>query len=262
MSAHTRFYEVFDDPKVEYIGFNKAWIKPGHWYENAVNGIDAPYLDNGKVVKTTDQNGRPIIIIGHEEGNIVIFQCQYKEEDYMAILPEYALDYAGDGLLDEKEMFAILGISGFENNLVRCLMQAFKIAGERAKDRFNEVFLSEKTEEVFFNNRWYNLLEGYSGMVNKFEKFGSLSLGVIYKTTNLNTGHRLLIIPSPFGNIICFRESPDQQGFQTLAPTQLRNFIPYEVISNKISRKILGDKSNDENIVMFLLNLTMELNSN
>lgn len=55
------------------IGYNSAWENGTGYFDQAVFGEHAPVLESGQVVKTTDQHGRLIGMVGTAVGNVVVF---------------------------------------------------------------------------------------------------------------------------------------------------------------------------------------------
>ena len=59
--------------------FNPHWANGTGYLDHAAEGPHAPVLAAGEMAKSTDNFGRPIIIIGLPVGNLVVFRRYSKE---------------------------------------------------------------------------------------------------------------------------------------------------------------------------------------
>ena len=60
--------------------FKPEWANGTGYFDHAAEGPDAPVLAAGDMAKSTDNFGRPMIIVGLPVGNLVVFK-RYSKED-------------------------------------------------------------------------------------------------------------------------------------------------------------------------------------
>lgn len=72
------FNQVFDRI-TKTLEFNPDWANGTGYLDGAAEGPDTPMLASGEMVKSTDNFGRPMIIIGLPVGNLVVFRRYSKE---------------------------------------------------------------------------------------------------------------------------------------------------------------------------------------
>ncbi len=56
-----------------FIEENKNWLNGTGYLDNAVTGREAPLLKPGELARS-QSNGRTVLFVGEEEGNLVIFR--------------------------------------------------------------------------------------------------------------------------------------------------------------------------------------------
>lgn len=93
--------------------FNPQWANGTGYFDHAVKGEHAPSLSVGEMVKSVDDAGRPLIIIGSPIGNIVVFRRYSMEMGrYTFNAPnsfEALMCHRICGLLREEDMATMLG---------------------------------------------------------------------------------------------------------------------------------------------------------
>lgn len=111
-----RFMEVYARPEVSEIAYNPAWANGTGYFDFAVKGEHAPALENGQVVKSVDEQGRKILIVGFTLGNIVVFERRVQKEGVVAIYvinrPRALCRLLPDGALTDDDLCWIFGNFG------------------------------------------------------------------------------------------------------------------------------------------------------
>lgn len=76
MSKFTKqnFDQCFNHADTLAVEFNPAWQNNQGYFNHAVRGEHAPMVAEGRIVKSTDQFGRKLLIIGTRCGNCVVFE--------------------------------------------------------------------------------------------------------------------------------------------------------------------------------------------
>ena len=74
MNAKQLLSLVFEQEEFKSIPFMSTWANGTGYFDNAVKGKNAPVIEAGTIVKSVDNFGRKIIIIGTRVGNVVIFE--------------------------------------------------------------------------------------------------------------------------------------------------------------------------------------------
>lgn len=119
----TIFNQTFLNVAVKEIEFNPAWKNGTGYFDAAVEGPEAPALEVREMIKTIDDYGRRMIIVGTRFGNVVVFDRFTKQEDdgvYVVNMPRgkiftVLVDSASVG---EHGMLNILGSWGnIKNNI-------------------------------------------------------------------------------------------------------------------------------------------------
>ncbi len=78
------FSTAFVSDLIETIAFNPAWKNETGYLDHAAQSQNAPVVPAGKTVKSTDDSGRKILIVGTEFGNFVMFQ-RYTGDDSVVV---------------------------------------------------------------------------------------------------------------------------------------------------------------------------------
>jgi hypothetical protein len=108
-----RFMEVYNHHEVSEIAYDPAWANDTGYFDYAVKGENAPVLENGQVVKSVDEQGRKILIVGFALGNIVVFERRVQKEGDVAIYvinrPRTLSRLLPDGALSNDELCWIFG---------------------------------------------------------------------------------------------------------------------------------------------------------
>lgn len=74
------FFNSTFDRVTKTLDFNPDWANGTGYLDHAAEGPDAPVLAAGDMAKSTDNFGRPMIIVGLPVGNLVVFK-RYSKED-------------------------------------------------------------------------------------------------------------------------------------------------------------------------------------
>jgi hypothetical protein len=111
-----RFMEVYNHHEVSEIAYNPDWANGTGYFDRAVYGDHAPVIENGKVVKSVDEDGRKILIIGFSLGNVVVFEryAAKKEAEPVYVLnqPQSLARVLPKGRLDDDTLCQIFGEYG------------------------------------------------------------------------------------------------------------------------------------------------------
>lgn len=132
------FNEAFNAIE-EVLEFNPKWANDTGYLDNAVDGEDAPRLEEGEVAKFIDGYGRRAIIIGTFYGNVVVFDRYKGQEDggvYVTNTPSRTAlieTIIPNGAVSEITMINILGGWGNLDDNVGNTIKMAHLQYEKAK---------------------------------------------------------------------------------------------------------------------------------
>jgi hypothetical protein len=113
LSAIDNAFNASFEAIAKTLPFNPEWANGTGYFDHAVKGEHAPLLGVGEMVKSQDDAGRPLIIIGTPIGNVVVFRRYSKEFGrYTFNAPrnfEALMCHRICGLLREEDMATMLG---------------------------------------------------------------------------------------------------------------------------------------------------------
>ena len=124
MSAQGKiFNKAFNSDEIEDIPFNPEWCNGTGYFDWSVEGSEAPGLTIGQMVKSKDENGRRMILIGTRFGNVVVFDRFVKQEDdgvwvFNAPRSKTIKTLIDSSAVGERDMITLLGSWGdFTQNI-------------------------------------------------------------------------------------------------------------------------------------------------
>lgn len=114
---------------VPSIPFNPKWANGTGYLNFAVDGDYAPKLNNGQIVKTIDDHGRLIGIVGTPLGNVVCFERFSDKANNvvvtnMSVTIETMMDFT-EGSKSVKDVQSIIGNGPWNDNIGFRLEQLF-----------------------------------------------------------------------------------------------------------------------------------------
>lgn len=118
-NAKSAFQIIIENfPKV---AFDANWTNGTGYYDHAVRGKNAPKLEEGQAVKSTDNLGRKMAIVGTSLGNVIVFE-RFADPDSEVIvfnMPQYLkkLLHITQGDLDAATIESLLGAPGYYENI-------------------------------------------------------------------------------------------------------------------------------------------------
>jgi hypothetical protein len=109
------------------IDFNPEWTNGTGYLDHAAEGSHAPILKAGEMVKSIDEFGRKIIIVGTPVGNLVVFRRYTKEDGIYTYNASKGFDRWAMGkhcngkqtLDDLKSFFGDMGIDNVGIRILR-----------------------------------------------------------------------------------------------------------------------------------------------
>lgn len=74
MNAKQILIKAFDHNSIPSIGYNTQWENGTGYLNGAIRGSAAPQLEPGERVKSLSHDGRKIVMVGTNLGNVVLFE--------------------------------------------------------------------------------------------------------------------------------------------------------------------------------------------